>query len=1444
MATNVRTDNRNLITQYCGSIVVQPVDPVLLLPKKDPGVAPHVNNSSAINNAAGTVFDHGTKVAHVESYLGAGRHAPVVDRGINTGIKDGDTGFGSYVKGFFIEARNAVADAAHATVNAVWNMLPAGVRTAVENGNQIVGGLAVSHFEAAATEGAQQLIDTLKSTDTLIALAQTAALMGVSAIPVVGQLAGAAATAQRIKSVIESTAGAADEFRAMMERWTQPMSPAQLEAERQKLASFLLRAGIAGILGALGRALPKLSRRSEGKENSVKPEGHEAGKGPGKPNPTACACAIGKPVIIATGEKSLKQADFSLPGLIELNWQRSYRSGDTRVGWFGQGWSLPYAMELRLQAGGLNLHDEGGRRVALPWVDVGAEHFDAYEQLTLRRPNTNRWELQYKDGRCLVFLRARDDLFALPLAEWADRNGNRLRFEYPAPPADPFDAWRPQAIDDGQRRLMLQWSEQGLLTQVSLRRPDQLALHVLAAYQYNERGQLVSQRNAAGHQRRFGWHGDVLVSYADADGAEFRAEYDRYDSTGRVTRSFAAHDGRGLRFEYLDRAQATRVTDALGRSTLYEYDDRRDIVATTGPDGVRIATPFDSNGHPRGSTDALGRQTSYRFDQRGNVTEVVDPAGASTKIDYNAQDLPVRMTDAMGQDWLREYDERGNLVAVTDPLQRTTRYEHDRRGLPHAITDARGGIKRLQWDETGNLLSYTDCSQRGTRFEYDGLGRLIAQTDALGQETRYEWNEAGQLLRQTEAGGAVHRYEWDPQGRLLQYTDPLEARTRWHYNLHGDPVERIDANGHRLRYEYDEAGRLAALVNENGERTRFIHDRADLLTDEIGFDGRHQRYVYNAAGELTHVVEAGGNDIGPGKVTHFDRDALGRLTRRQTDDTEAIYRYDKLGRMLEANNAAASIGFAYDPAGQLLSENQALPGLQPRVLRHEYDVLGNRTQTQLPDQRTLNWLFYGSGHLHQINLQVGDQHQLISDIERDALHREVGRSQGQLASQYEHDPAGRLLKHRALRMDRNAAVALERRYEYDAAGNLTGRHDSLRGEQQFRYDPTGRILQAKGRIEEFFAFDPAGNLLPERSGAQAPVSGNRLKVWQDLRFEYDVHGNVTRRRKGAHEEAHYRWTAEHQLAEATVTRHGVTQTTRYSYDALGRRVAKIDAFGSTHYLWDGDLMVQTQRGAKEALFVFESNSFVPLATVQGGQTYWYQCDQIGAPLELTDEAGEVAWSAEYKVWGEATVRATGTYGSAGSSWNRSNEATKAPVEQPFRFQGQQFDEETGLYYNRFRYFDPAKGGFASQDPIGLFGGHNLYQYAPSPIDWADPFGLKYVSKGRADKVVSGKDRPNGSTQQLSEWRRKICPSNIKDERSKFLGDDFVKVDEGKWRSIDGARQFRVTPSDYSGGHGMGNPNVPNTPHVHFEFLAPKFLNGQPTGNFTVTKNVHVPLGCA
>jgi len=107
---------------------------------------------------------------------------------------------------------------------------------------------------------------------------------------------------------------------------------------------------------------------------------------------------------------------------------------------------------------------------------------------------------------------------------------------------------------------------------------------------------------------------------------------------------------------------------------------------------------------------------------------------------------------------------------------------------------------------------------------------------------------------------------------------------------------------------------------------------------------------------------------------------------------------------------------------------------------------------------------------------------------------------------------------------------------------------------------------------------------------------------------------------------------------------------------------------------------------------------------------WYQCDHLGTPQELTDTQGEVVWSAQYKVWGMAKEVI-------------STAAQAAGIRNPIRFQGQYWDRETGLHYNRHRYYDPEIGRFIAKDPIGFAGGLNVYQYADNPVEWVDPLGL-------------------------------------------------------------------------------------------------------------------------
>ena len=115
--------------------------------------------------------------------------------------------------------------------------------------------------------------------------------------------------------------------------------------------------------------------------------------------------------------------------------------------------------------------------------------------------------------------------------------------------------------------------------------------------------------------------------------------------------------------------------------------------------------------------------------------------------------------------------------------------------------------------------------------------------------------------------------------------------------------------------------------------------------------------------------------------------------------------------------------------------------------------------------------------------------------------------------------------------------------------------------------------------------------------------------------------------------------------------------------------------------------------------------FNPIARVEDGRVLLAVNDVAGNPRELVDSPGEVAWAAQFTTSG-ATRQSRGSSSTC-----------------PLRFQGQWFDAETGLHYNRFRYYDPQVGRFISPDPLGLFGGPNEFTYAPNPIGWVDPYGL-------------------------------------------------------------------------------------------------------------------------
>ena len=1103
-----------------------------------------------------------------------------------------------------------------------------------------------------------------------------------------------------------------------------------------------------------------------------------------------CASSCNR-INFALGSESLDHTDFSLPGPFPVIWTRTYNSRLERLdnASLGARWLTEFTTCIDVVGQGLVLLDFDGRSHDFPMPEKGKPHYDAVEYLTLVRTGEQQLVLLRGLDRRETYAR-HGDRFYLTHIQLRSGAGAMLHYEHRhngQPVLSDINTYQ----DDDPSKVHLQLGTrldahghiQGLWHVV-----DGKPLRQLCAYHYDGAGDLVAAQDENGAAWHYEYQHHLITRYTDRTGRGFNLEWDGNGPHARAIHEWADDGSFEVRLEWDERIRLTYVTDAHGQETWHYYDIQGYTYRIRHPDGNSEWLFRDERKNIIRHVHPDGSQERYSFDERSNLLQHIRPDHSVVHYAYDDHDQLIKIRDAEGGLWLRDYDERGNLVETVDPLGNKTEFAYTPSGLVSAIKDANGNQKALAYNDAGQLLEYVDCSGKTSQWAYNDFSQLVQFADAAGNSTAYEY-KAGQLSRVTHPDNTEERFERDAEGRLLAYLDALDRCTTWTYSGAGLLAERVDANEHSLRYRWDKLGRLIGLENENTSQANFVYDPVGRLLQETGFDGLTTRYQYDPySGRLAST------QVGQRRIDlHFD--PMGRLaerTARLGDQSQTErFAYDGNGRLIQAINAASQLQWFHDEAGNLTREHQHYLGLQQPVVAvwtHEYDVLNQRIATVRPDGHTVSWLTYGSGHLLGMKL---DQHDMLS-YERDDLHREVARHQGNKLMQTQAwDPAGRL-QEQLLGSHDGKSTLLKRQYQYDGAGQLTDIHDSRRGQLAYQYDPVGRLLQATSRLGvETFAFDPAGNLLDEKTQQmhrpldQAPrrnmLMDNLLREYAGTHYTYDVRGNLAERLHNG-VRAQFTWDLFDRLESYSDDKLKV----EYSYDALGRRLHKhsvahysnkpqagtgwnqlerakrqreLDC-GFTLFGWDGDTLAWESSPPRDegdtgrtVHYLYEPGSFVPVAqalrrgpvrlhkqpdwsqrsydfdqdplwhTHMPPQAFdalaWYQCDHLGTPMELTDHNGEMAWAGQYKAWGEVREE-------------RSVWARQVGLGNPLRFQGQYHDRETGLHYNRYRYYDPGVGRFVSKDPISYAGGLNLHLYAPNPIEWVDPLGL--------EKVVAAKSR--------------------------------------------------------------------------------------------------------
>ncbi|MCP4276571.1 MAG: hypothetical protein GY779_09495 [Gammaproteobacteria bacterium] len=282
-------------------------------------------------------------------------------------------------------------------------------------------------------------------------------------------------------------------------------------------------------------------------------------------------------------------------------------------------------------------------------------------------------------------------------------------------------------------------------------------------------------------------------------------------------------------------------------------------------------------------------------------------------------------------------------------------------------------------------------------------------------------------------------------------------------------------------------------------------------------------------------------------------------------------------------------------------------------------------------------------------------------------------------------------------------------YGLDDVGNITSRGtDPLpaNATHSYIYDGLYRLTdETNPNNTDQYGYDANSNRTGfTRDGSattyQIDANSNRLdQVGSDPRT-YDNIGNTKTDRNGTRA---FTYNKAGRIAE--VHENG-TLLASYTYNAQGQRVIKTTPMGTTYYLYDtgGQLLGEYDAtGAPIKEYVHLEG--VPIAQVDNTSITYLHTDHLATPRKATNEAGQVVWQWDSEAFGNALPQSSG-------------------VEVNLRFPGQYYDQETGLYYNYFRTYDPSTGRYLESDPIGLGGGLNTYAYVGgNPLSYSDPLGL-------------------------------------------------------------------------------------------------------------------------
>ncbi|MGJ4079542.1 RHS repeat-associated core domain-containing protein, partial [Corynebacterium macclintockiae] len=718
----------------------------------------------------------------------------------------------------------------------------------------------------------------------------------------------------------------------------------------------------------------------------------------------------------------------------------------------------------------------------------------------------------------------------------------------------------------------------------------------------------------------------------------------------------------------------------------------------TNPDGATTHIDCDNAGRTIAITDPAGRRTSHTLNVRGLITDTLDPDGNTTRIDYTPEGWPTTLTHPDGTTLTATYDGEGNQLSSTNEMGATATTTYTVFDKPATTTDATGAT---------------------TTITYNTQMQPVAITNADGHTWTYTYNLDGNITQQTDYNGIVTTNTTSPDGLVSAVTTPAGTTTTT-YNQLGLTTSVEDASGTTL-FDYDPVGRLTSITNPAATvtYTRDAYGRAMSETTRLasGEETRHTIEL-SATGMVTgeHLTLPTAGTI----TTGYGRNAAGEITSSTiTQHTTPAVTHDR------HTDTSAPAGL--DHAGRLLAE-----------LTYTTNTRGHRATTAIDN--------------------------LVRTIDIDTRGRITGDHTNLLDSA---TPGG-------------LAPVAGRDFTWQADSTLTAITDQLRGTTCFTVDATGRATSAtrtphtntSGQgttpphtpartgtpapsgtasgvsAQENYSFTPAGVLASTTDGVIDYHNTLPVKVGRTT-YTYDAAGRITRtvtKRLGKKPLVHHFFYATGEQPIGFTSSDEPTVGYRYTYDGLGRRVAKDTINTTTGEVIHRDVFTHT--GNQLAAVTTTIDTTDPARVGEGyvwttdpatGETHGQITLTTSSPGDSTDTPANPAAG-----WSQARVDATfyalvcDLAGAPQELINTTTGVVEGHTTQtlygkrtwsgrctsPLLFAGQYEDVESGWAYNRFRYYNPTLGAYNAQDPLGLAPRLASAQgYVDHAAYWVDVLGL-------------------------------------------------------------------------------------------------------------------------